>query len=110
MTRILMVAADAMEFPGILRHATGVAPAKFGIDWSRSARLGNYELLLAANGMGAGRAAAAVDAALQSFRAEAIVSTGFCGALEPGLEIARCDCGHRGFGRFAHVSGDMPRQ
>ena len=88
MTRILMVAADAMEFPGILRHATAVAPANLGIDWSRSARLGNYELLLAANGMGAQRAAAAVDAGLQGFRAEAIVSTGFCGALEPELAIA----------------------
>ena len=88
MTRILMVAADAIEFPGILRQATGVAPAKLGIDWSRSARLGSYELLLAANGMGALRASAAVDAALQSFRAEAIVSTGFCGALESEFKIA----------------------
>jgi adenosylhomocysteine nucleosidase len=88
MTRILMVAADAMEFPGILRHATGVTEAKLGIDWSRSARLGNYEVLLAANGMGAQRAAAAVDAALQVFGAEAVVSTGFCGALEPTLETA----------------------
>jgi adenosylhomocysteine nucleosidase len=88
MTRILMVAADAMEFPGILRHATGVATAKLGIDWSRSARLGNYEFLLAANGMGAQRAAAAVDAALHCFHAEAIVSTGFCGALESEFKIA----------------------
>ncbi len=88
MTRILMIAADAMEFPGILRHASGVGNAHLGIDWSRSARLGNYELLLAANGMGAQRAAAAVDAALQCFGAEAIVSTGFCGALEPDFEIA----------------------
>jgi hopanoid-associated phosphorylase len=88
MTRILMVAADAMEFPGILRHASGVAPMHLDIDWSRSARLGNYELLLAANGMGAQRAAAAVDAGLQDFPAEAIVSTGFCGALEPDLETA----------------------
>ena len=88
MTRILMVAADAMEFPGILRHATGAAPGRIAIDWSRFARLGNYELLLAANGMGARRAAAAVDAALAGFRAEAIVSTGFCGALEGDLEIA----------------------
>ncbi len=88
MTRILMVAADAMEFPGILRHASAAAPAKLGIDWSRFARLGNHELLLVANGMGAQRAAAAVDAGLQGFDAEAIVSTGFCGALEPDLEIA----------------------
>jgi adenosylhomocysteine nucleosidase len=88
MTRILMVAADRMEFPGILRYATGVIPAKLGVDWSRSARLGNYELRLVANGMGARCASAAVDAGLQNFSAEAIVSTGFCGALESDLEIA----------------------
>jgi adenosylhomocysteine nucleosidase len=88
MTRILMVAADAMEFPGILRHTTGAAPGLVATDWSRGARLGNYELLLAANGMGAQRAGAAVDAALAGFRAEAIVSTGFCGALEGDLAIA----------------------
>jgi hopanoid-associated phosphorylase len=88
MTRILMVAADAMEFPGILRHASGVARAKLGIDWSRSGRLGDYEVMLVANGMGAQRAAAAVDAALQVFGAEAIVSTGFCGALEADFETA----------------------
>jgi adenosylhomocysteine nucleosidase len=88
MTRILMVAADAMEFPGILRHASGVAHTKLGVDWSRSARLGNYEVMLVANGMGTQRAAAAVDAALKQFDAEAIVSTGFCGALEPDLKTA----------------------
>jgi adenosylhomocysteine nucleosidase len=79
--RILIVAADPMEFPGILRHATGVKPAGLPVDWSRTARLGTRELVLAANGAGALRAASAVDAALDNFAAEAIVSTGFCGAL-----------------------------
>ena len=83
-----MVAADKMEFPGILRHAAEVAPAHLALDWSRSARLGDHELVLAANGMGAQRAASAVDAAMASFPAEAIVSTGFCGALAPELGIA----------------------
>lgn len=86
--KILMVAADPMEFPGILRHAAGVSPAHLALDWSRSARLGPHELVLAANGAGARRAAGAVDAALQRFPAEAIVSTGFCGALAPELGIA----------------------
>ena len=119
-----------MEFPGILRHTTGVAPAKFGIDWSRSARLGNHELLLAANGAGAGRAAAAVDAALQSFRAEAIVSTGFCGALArpgdrrcvvgtavsagsrtfPALHPPVSGAHHRGSGLFASITSPRPRR
>lgn len=88
MMRILVVAADPMEFPGILRHATGAKSTSVPVDWSRSARLGNHELVLAANGAGAQRAASAVEAAMQRFPAEAIVSTGFCGALVPELEIA----------------------
>jgi adenosylhomocysteine nucleosidase len=77
-----------MEFPGILQHATDAKSTNVPVDWSRSARLGNHELVLAANGAGAQRAASAVEAAMQRFPADAIVSTGFCGALAPELEIA----------------------
>jgi adenosylhomocysteine nucleosidase len=77
-----------MEFPGILAHATDSKSISVPVNWSRSARLGNHELVLAANGAGARRAASAVDAALKDFPAEAIVSTGFCGALAPELQIA----------------------
>jgi adenosylhomocysteine nucleosidase len=45
------------------------------------------EALLVANGVGSRRAAAAVDSALEVFRADAVVSTGFCGALAPELAI-----------------------
>jgi adenosylhomocysteine nucleosidase len=88
MMRILMVAAEPREFPGVLAHATGAKPLAFPVDWARSARLGRHELVLVANGAGAGRAGAAVDAALEHFAAEAVVSTGFCGALVPELHIA----------------------
>jgi adenosylhomocysteine nucleosidase len=83
-----MVAADRMEFAGILAHATAHKSIAAPVDWSRSARLGNHEVMLAANGAGAERAASAVDAALERFPAKAIVSIGFCGALAPELEIA----------------------
>jgi adenosylhomocysteine nucleosidase len=86
--RILLVAADPMEFPGILRHTAGAKPARLPVDWSRTARLSNHELLLVANGAGTQRAASAVDAALPHFPADVIVSTGFCGALAPELAIA----------------------
>ncbi len=46
------------------------------------------EIRLAENGAGAHHAAAAVDAALADFHPEAIVSMGFCGALDPSLTIA----------------------
>lgn len=83
-----MVASDPMEFPGILAHAAGVSPGHLALDWSRSARLGTHELVLAANGAGAQRAASAVEAALQHFPADVILSTGFCGALAEELQIA----------------------
>lgn len=65
--KLLFVASDEMEFRGM--------PRRDGI-------------LLTANGAGAHRAAAAVDAALAGFHPDAIVSMGFCGALDPALGIA----------------------
>jgi adenosylhomocysteine nucleosidase len=64
--RILMVASDPME----LRHL----PRNTGFH-------------LTAKGVGAKYAAAAVDAALDTFPADAIVSTGFCGALDRSMQI-----------------------
>jgi len=43
--------------------------------------------VLKANGVGARFAAAAVDRALEESRPDAVVSTGFCGALDPGLNV-----------------------
>ena len=49
--------------------------------------------MLVANGAGRKRAAAAVDSAVASFAADAIVSTGYCGALAPELSVADIVCG-----------------
>ncbi len=84
--KLLVVASDPMEFKGILRHASQTQSRNLPIDWSRSATLNGNQVLLAANGVGWSRAAAAVDAG-QSFGPEAVVSTGFCGALDPTLRI-----------------------
>ncbi len=86
--RLLFVASQPMEFPGILTHASAPRPAQLAADWARTARLGSHDALLVANGAGAKRAAAAVDAALAVFQPDAVVSTGFCGALVPDLAIA----------------------
>ena len=45
-------------------------------------------MLLVANGAGARRAATALDAAAAVFQPDAVVSTGFCGALDPALALA----------------------
>jgi adenosylhomocysteine nucleosidase len=85
--RILFVAADAMEYRGILARVSDVRREHLPVDFARSARLGEHEVLLLANGAGGKRAAAAVCAG-DVFAPEAIVSTGFCGALEDKLGIA----------------------
>jgi adenosylhomocysteine nucleosidase len=77
-----------MEFSGILAHAKNARPAPIAVDWAREAELAGHPVLLAANGVGRRRAAAAVDAALAVFPADVIISTGFCGALSPELAIA----------------------
>jgi adenosylhomocysteine nucleosidase len=86
--RILFVASDRMEFTGILRHTAAARPEAAAVDWARSGRLNANDVLLVANGVGRKRAASAVDAALHQFPADAVVSTGFCGALDEELGLA----------------------
>jgi adenosylhomocysteine nucleosidase len=86
--KVLFVASDRMEFPGILARTSGISQARIVADWSRYATLNGWQALFVANGAGPGRAAAAVDAAVGQFRPDVIVSTGFCGALSPKLGIA----------------------
>jgi adenosylhomocysteine nucleosidase len=76
-----------MEFAGVLARAAGAEAGRLPVDWSRSAKLGNHMILMAANGIGRVRAAAAVDAAVPAFHPQAVVSAGFCGALDPELDI-----------------------
>lgn len=85
--KILFVAADAMEFRGLLSHAGEARQEAARVDFARLARIGRHEAMLVANGAGWERAGAAV-AAGDGFGAEAVVSTGFCGALDPALGIA----------------------
>ena len=86
--RLLFVASDAMEFRGILAHAQAARKASIRADWARTAKLNGNDVLLVANGVGGHRAAAAVDAASTVFAPDHIVSTGFCGALDPALRLS----------------------
>jgi adenosylhomocysteine nucleosidase len=86
--RILLVAADRMEFRGAMDRAAAIRRTAIPVDWARFALLGGNEVLMAANGVGWERAAAAVDAARAVFAPERLVSIGFCGALDPGLPPA----------------------
>jgi adenosylhomocysteine nucleosidase len=75
-----------MEFRGAEWHSA--RRLEIEADWACSAQLGGHESLLVANGAGARRAASAVDTAVDLFHPEAVISTGFCGALDPRLAVA----------------------
>lgn len=84
--KLLVIASDARELHGILSHAEARA-CGLAVDFARAARIGSYEILAAANGVGVQRATAALDAALAVFQPHILVSTGFCGALAPDLAL-----------------------
>jgi adenosylhomocysteine nucleosidase len=84
--KLLLIASAPMEFRGL--RGTGSHPAWLPVDWVRFAQLGGHDLLLVANGAGAPRAASALDAAAVVFHPDAVISTGFCGALDPQLRVA----------------------
>ncbi len=56
-----------------------------GLRWSRA----GGGVILTANGSGRGNAAEAVRLAFQQFAVRAVVSTGWCGALDPALEVGQ---------------------
>lgn len=84
--KLLFIASDPREFGGLLAHCTGVRKLHLPVDWARTASLGDYQIVTIANGVGAARGAAAVDAAVAAFAADAMISVGFCGALDPQLQ------------------------
>ena len=85
--RILLVAAEPREFDGLLRFCPGVRKLAWPVYWARGAESAGRELWMVANGAGAPHAGRAVEAAFPACRPEAIVSMGFCGALDPALGI-----------------------
>ncbi len=81
---LLFVAAEPMEFAGLIRFCTNVAPGTQPVHWARAAELNGKQILMIANGAGGNRAAQALDAVPG---VTAVVSSGFCGALDPSLAI-----------------------
>jgi adenosylhomocysteine nucleosidase len=83
---LLFIASEEREFRGLIRHATGGAALGWGLDYARAVQVRGQRWLLAANGPGPELAAAAAIEALRRERVDAVVSTGFCGGLDPALE------------------------
>ena len=85
---MLFVAAEAREFGGLLTFCESVEKLDWPVEWARMVKLKGKTIFLAANGAGRQRAANAVDLVRPELpNVKAVVSTGFCGGLEPALKI-----------------------
>jgi len=83
----LLVAAEPREFDGLLPFCSSVRKLAWPVYWARFAESGGRQFWMVANGAGAAHAGRAAEVACQGCQPEAMVSMGFCGALDPALEI-----------------------
>lgn len=84
---IVAVAADSNEFAGLLRHASTIESMEWGIEYARRAEIHGESWILAADGPGPALAARAAMAASGDRTPRAMISTGFCGGLDPALRL-----------------------
>ncbi len=84
---LLIVAAEKREVAGLLKHSKAVKKLSWGVDFASAGELNGRRILVVANGAGPVLAAEAVEEARRREEFSAIVSTGFCGALDPALAI-----------------------
>ncbi len=90
---ILYVASESMELEPFAERLTALRKLKWPIDYAQEGIWEGRRIMLAANGAGPRLAGHAVEIALRAVRAaelsasklEMVVSTGFCGALDPAL-------------------------
>jgi adenosylhomocysteine nucleosidase len=91
---ILFVASEGTELEPLARLLTATRKLKWPIQYAQEGIWEGRRFILAANGAGPKLAAHAVEVAvraalvaeLSSSRLEAVVSTGWCGALDPDLQ------------------------
>jgi adenosylhomocysteine nucleosidase len=82
---LLLVAAEAMEFAGLRRHCRQDARLGWPLRFAREVELNGMRMILVAHGAGFALAGEACDVAWLRGKADAVISTGFCGALDPAL-------------------------
>lgn len=84
---VLIVASEAREFRGILRHCSNVQKLDWPVDFACSALSRGRTLFCVANGPGFRCAQRAVEVAGLKGSYSAVFSTGFCGGLDPALRV-----------------------
>jgi adenosylhomocysteine nucleosidase len=82
---LLIVAAEPRELRGIVGRCRRVDKLKWPVWFARAGDLNANRLVMVANGPGPELAGKAVRAALKCTHPDAVISTGYCGALDPAL-------------------------
>jgi len=82
---ILLIAAERREFAGFTPHLNALRELQLGIFYAAAGTRNGDTFLLAANGCGGELASRAFRAAAAFAPPRLVVSTGFCGALDPSL-------------------------
>ena len=82
---MLFIAADRREFAGTLKFWEKVEPLRLPVHWSRSGLRKGRPVIAIANGAGWERARLASE----SVEAKQLCNIGYCGALDPELEVAQ---------------------
>ena len=83
---LAFVAAEHFEFDGLLRKADRVRKLDWPLRFARTAWLNGEPIVLVADGPGPKLAGRAADTVRKHQELKGLVSTGFCGALNPALE------------------------
>lgn len=102
---VIAIAAEPLEFDGLLQHARSVRRLPWPIQFAREARIGARRWILVAHGPGPRLARRATQTALEVCGGRgALLSTGFCGGVSSGLapgdifiarEVAEATSGRR---------------
>lgn len=82
----MLVAAERQEFAGLRRHLAGYRECRWPVDFAATGILRDSPVVLVANGPGPRLARQAVESAWTRETADALMSTGWCGGLDPRLK------------------------
>lgn len=85
--RVVIVASESREFSGLLTRATKARKLDLSVQFARSVEMGGQEWVLVADGPGPRLARKALESAAAKGDLSAVVSTGYCGALDPDLPL-----------------------
>jgi adenosylhomocysteine nucleosidase len=83
---LLVIASDCREYTGLCRRIGSGRNLRWPIDYSHAVERGTRRWILAANGPGPRLAARAFETAVDREKVDAVLSAGWCGALDPALE------------------------